>query len=36
MRRWLLDRPEDYVLIQQASDVALASETGRPAVAFDI
>ncbi|MFN9279280.1 MAG: dipeptidase [Betaproteobacteria bacterium] len=36
MRRWLLDRPEDYVLIQQASDVALASETGRLAVAFDI
>jgi membrane dipeptidase len=36
MRRWLLDRPEDYVLIQHASDVAFASETERLAVAFDI
>lgn len=36
MRRWLLDRPEDYVVIQTAGDVVLSMETGRLAVAFDI
>lgn len=36
MRRWLLDRPEHYLLIHDASDVALASRTDRLAVAFDI
>jgi membrane dipeptidase len=36
MRRWLLDRPEHYLLIQAASDVARARESGRLAVAFDI
>ncbi len=36
MRRWLLDRPEDYVVIQDADDAVLASKTGRLAVAFDI
>jgi membrane dipeptidase len=36
MRRWLLDRPQEYLLIQAASDVTFAHQTGRLAVAFDV
>ena len=35
-RHWLLSRPEDYLLIRTAGDVALARETGRLGVCFDI
>jgi len=36
VRRWLLDRSAHYSLILDAGDVALASKTGRPAVALNI
>jgi membrane dipeptidase len=36
MRRWLQDRPRDYVLIDTADDVEHARATGRLAVGFDI
>ncbi len=36
MRRWLLARPGDYVLLEAASDVERARESGRLAVGFDI
>lgn len=36
LRRWLLDRPSQYLLLRQASDVAEARASRRLAVAFDI
>jgi len=36
MRRWLLGRPEDYVLIDTVHDIETARASGRLAVGFDI
>jgi len=35
-RRWLLAHPDDYVLVRTVDDIALAKETGRLGVVFDI
>ncbi len=35
-RRWLKDRPEDYVIVEKVSDIELARAEGKLAVAFDI
>lgn len=35
-RRWLKARPDEYLLIRTAQDIARAKETGRLAVCFDI
>jgi membrane dipeptidase len=36
LRHWLLARPQEYLLLQQAGDVERARATGRLAVGFDI
>jgi membrane dipeptidase len=36
LRHWLLARPQEYILLQQADDVERARATGRLAVGFDI
>jgi membrane dipeptidase len=36
LRHWLLARPQEYLLLQQADDVERARATGRLAVGFDI
>jgi membrane dipeptidase len=36
MRQWLLERPEDYLLVHTAEDVALAKRTSRLGVVFDV
>lgn len=36
MRRWLAERPDDYVLIDTADDIERARAAGRLAVGFDI
>lgn len=36
LRHWLMARPEEYLLLQQADDVERARATGRLAVGFDI
>lgn len=36
MRQWLLERPDDYLLVGAAEDVALAKRTGRLGVVFDV
>ena len=36
LRHWLLARPQEYLLLQQADDVGRARATGRLAVGFDI
>jgi membrane dipeptidase len=36
LRHWLLARPDEYLLLQQADDVERARATGRLAVGFDI
>ncbi len=36
MRRWLLDRPDEYVLIESISDIHHAKRAGLLAIAFDI
>lgn len=36
LRHWLMARPKEYLLLQQADDVERARSTGRLAVGFDI
>ncbi len=36
MRSWLLERPDEYRLVQTAEDVTMATSAGKLAVAFDI
>src|SRR5207253_840645 len=36
MRRWLLERPADYLLVQSPEDVELARGSGRLGVVFDV
>jgi membrane dipeptidase len=36
LRNWLLERPQEYLLLQQAEDIERAHATGRLAVGFDI
>lgn len=36
MRRWLLDRPEEYKLIDSVDDIQKAKNEGKLAIAFDI
>src|SRR5690606_1958450 len=36
MRQWLLERPEDYLLVRSADDVLLAKESDRLGVFFDV
>jgi membrane dipeptidase len=36
MRQWLLERPADYLLVQSPEDVALAKQTNRLGVFFDV
>jgi membrane dipeptidase len=35
-RRWLLDRPDQYLLLSKPEDLTIARATGRLAVGFDI
>ena len=35
-RRWLLDRPDQYLLLNKPEDLTIARASGRLAVAFDI
>lgn len=35
-RRWLADRPDDYLLVRSVADLDLARESGRLGVLFDI
>jgi membrane dipeptidase len=35
-RNWLLNRPDDYVLVREADDILSAKRSGKLAVAFDI